>query len=148
MVGTLPSSLDELRRPSRFARPMISDRLFGNFPKRLSDRQHGMPDQARILNCRLAVFHGFAINGIADHLGKGGHTRIFGYEAVVPALPLRPDQPPFEPSLPDTFAAEPLEYRRAFPSIGRIGFGTRGLAAIRIGRVRPQPDQIEHVDRT
>ena len=128
--------------------PPISFTLFRNFPERLADRQDRVPDQARILDRRLAVFHRFPVDGIADHFGEGGDARIFGDEAVVPALRLGPDQHQFEAALPDDAAAEPLEHRAAFPAIGRIGFRARRLAAVGIGGLRPQPDQIEHVDRT
>ena len=58
-----------------------------------------------------------------------------------------PDQHQFEPALPDDPAAEPFEHRPAFPAIGRIGFRAGRLAAVGIGGLRAQPDQIEHVDR-
>ena len=106
-----------------------------------------MADQARILDRRLTVLHGFAVDGIADHLGERRDAGIFGDEAMVPALLLRADQHQFEPPLPDDPPAQPFEHRPAFPAIGRIGFRTGGLAAIGIGRLIAQPDQIEHVNR-
>src|SRR5213079_3255442 len=112
--------------------------LIRNFAKGLADRQHGVADQARILDRSLPMFHRLAINRIADHFGEGGDGRIFGDEAMVPALGLGSDQHQFEPALPDDFAAEPLEHRPAFPAIGRIGFRAAGLAAIGIGGHRPQ----------
>ena len=63
--------------------------LFRNLAESLADRQHRVPDQARILDRRLAVLHRFAIDGIADHLGEGRDARIFGDEAMIPALLLR-----------------------------------------------------------
>ena len=51
-----------------------------------------MPDQPRILHRGLAVLHGFAVDGIADHLGERGDAGIFGDEAMIPAFLLRADQ--------------------------------------------------------
>src|SRR5260370_24363162 len=93
------------------------------------------------------MLHRFAIDGIADHLGEGGNTRIFGDEAVIPALLLRPDQHQFEPALPDDPAAQPRKHRPALSSISRISFRAARLAAVGIASLLPQPHQIEHVDR-
>ena len=57
-----------------------------------------------------------------------------------------PDQHQFEPALPDDAAAEPFEHRAAFAPIGRVGFRAGRLAAVGIGGLRAQADQIEHVD--
>src|SRR5713226_5150708 len=94
------------------------------------------------------MFHRFPVNGIADHFRKRRNAWIFGDEAVVPAFLRRAYQHQFEPALPHDAAAEAFEHRSAFPAIGRIGFGAGRLAAIGIGRLLAQPDQIEHVDRT
>src|SRR6266481_7975365 len=69
------------------------------------------------------MFHRFPVHRIADHLGEGGNTWIVGDEAMVPTLFRRTDRHQFEPSLPDDPAAQPLEYRPAFPAVGRICFG-------------------------
>ena len=106
-----------------------------------------MADQAGILDRGLAVLDRFAVDRIADHLGERRNAWVFGDEAVVPALLCRPDQHQLEPPLPDDPATQPLEHRPAFPAIGGIGFRPRRLAAIGIGRLLAQPDQIEHVDR-
>ena len=105
-----------------------------------------MADQAGILDGGLAVLHGFAIDGIADHLGERRDAWIFGDEAVIPALRLGPDQHQFEPALPDDAAAEPFEHRAAFAPIGRVGLRPRRLAAVGIGGLRAQANQVEHVD--
>src|SRR5229473_6863806 len=99
-----------------------------NLAERLADRKHGVADQARILDRGLAVFHRFAIDGVADHLGESGDAWIFSDESVVPALLLRPDQHQFEPALPDDPATEPFEHRPAFSPIGRVGFPAGRLA--------------------
>jgi hypothetical protein len=96
---------------------------------------------------RLAVLHRFPINRIADHLGEGGDAWIFGDEAVIPAFLHWADQHQFEAPLPDDPAAQPFKHRPAFPAISRIGLRAGRLAAVRIGRLLPQPHQIEHVDR-
>src|SRR6266404_6018445 len=90
------------------------------------------------------MFHRFPVQRIADHLGEGGNTWIFGDEAMVPTLFRRTDQHQFEPSLPDDPAAQPLEYRPAFPAVGRICFGAGRLATVGIGRLPPQPRSEEH----
>ena len=59
----------------------------------------------------------------------------------------RADQHQFEPALPDDAPAEPLEHRAAFAAISRIGLRAGGLAAVGIGGLRPQADEVEHVDR-
>ena len=48
----------------------------------------------------------------------------------------------FEPALPDDFPAQAFEHRPAFPAIGGVSFGTGRHAAIGIGRLLAQPDQI------
>ena len=94
------------------------------------------------------MFHRLTVNGIADHLGERADIRILGDEAMIPPLFLRPDQHQFKPALPDDPPTEPRKHRAAFPAIGRIGLRAGRLAAIRIGRLFPQADQVEHVDRT
>src|SRR3979490_776035 len=75
------------------------------------------------------MFHGLAVDGIADHFRKSSNAWIFGDEAVVPAFLRRADQHQFKPALPDDAPAQPFEHRPAFPSIGRIGLGAgRSLA--------------------
>src|SRR5437667_10692901 len=106
--------------------------LIRNLAKGLADRQHGMPDQARILDRGLTMLHRLAVNWIADHFGEGGDARIFGDEAMVPALGLGADQHQFELALPHDPPAELLEHRPAFPAIGGIGFRAAGLSAIGI----------------
>src|SRR5437867_8300076 len=128
--------------------PSYNRLLLRNFSKRLADWQHRVADQAGILDGGLAVLHRFAVDGIADHLGERRNAWIFGDEAAIPALRLGPDQHQFEPALPDDAAAEPFEHRAAFAPIGRIGFRARRLAAVGIGGLRAQANQIEHVDRT
>src|SRR5262245_29594052 len=65
---------------------------------------------------------------------------------MVPAFLLRANQHQFETALPDDAAAEPFEHRAAFAPIGRVGVRASRLAAVGIGGLGAQPDQIEHVD--
>jgi hypothetical protein len=122
--------------------------LLRYFPKRFPDRQHRVPDQAGILDPGLTVFDRFPIDGVADHFGERRNGWIFGDEGVIPAIFLRPDQHQFEPALPDDLTAEPFEHRAAFVAIGGIGFRAGGLAAVGLGGLVAQPDQIEHMDRS
>src|SRR6267142_997397 len=128
-----------------FAHPTISGSL-RYLAKGLADRQHGVPDQVGILDRRLAMFDRFAVDGIPDHFRKCRNARIFGDEARIPALFGRPHQHQLDPPLPDNLSAEPLEHRAALPAIRRIGLRAGCLAAIGIGRLLAEPDQIEHVD--
>src|SRR5581483_4127146 len=101
--------------------PPDNPRLRRNLPERLPYSHHAAPDQPRILHRRLAVLDRFAIDGIADHLDESADARIFGDEAMVPALVLGTDQHQLEPALPDDPAAEAGEHRTRLPAIGRIG---------------------------
>src|SRR5712671_7186533 len=64
----------------------LSAALNRNFTKRLADGKGRQADEPRVLHRRLTVLDGFAVNGIADHLDEGPDARIFGDEAVIPAL--------------------------------------------------------------
>jgi hypothetical protein len=87
-------------RDRRFFCPLLRDLAEG-----FADRENGVPDQARVLDAGLPVFHGFAVDRIADHFGESGDARIFGDEAMIPPFLGGPDQHQFEPALPDDPAA-------------------------------------------
>src|SRR6266568_6804673 len=95
----------EDRRP-----PGAADLSSRNLTKILADQQHGMPDQAGIFDCSLAMLDRLAIDRVPDHLGEGRDTGIFRDEAMIPALLGGSNQHQFEPALPDDPAAQPLEH--------------------------------------
>src|ERR1019366_10186048 len=114
---------------------------------RLAGRERLEPDQSRVLHRGLPMFDGFTIDRIADHFDERGDARIFGDEAMIPALVGWSYQHQFEPALPDHLAAKTDKYRAAVAAIGRIGFRAGRGPPVRISGAVEQPDQIEHVDR-
>src|SRR4029078_9835760 len=104
----------KLRLMDGRVKPAMTRGSFRNLAKRLADRQHRMTDQAGILDRGLAVLDRFAVDRIADHLGKRRDAWVFGDEAVVPALLCRPDEHQLETPLPDDPATQPLEHRTSF----------------------------------
>ena len=73
-----------------------------------------------------------------------------GYWAMkqIPALLGRTDQHLLEGAAPDDRPPEARENRLALPPVSRKGLSRCGAKPVRIGRLRAQFDQIEHMDWT
>ena len=88
MVGTWSRDRARLAQ-TRWLCPPCRSRATGISPNVLPTGSTACRIRREILDRGLAVLDRFAIDGIADHLGERRDARIFGDEAVVPALVLR-----------------------------------------------------------